>query len=278
MWKTRSERDETIESNMASEDANVNMYRRTRRSMTPFSLFYPWKASNLDTSNQIHHGCWVRLHGSVDLAISAERSRARHEAAGGDHEVGVGLEVLDVVKLRDDVGHELRDLVIRAERSELGQPDRLAVADLVGLLEVLEEGIGVLGLGVPVDIAEVDLAALAGSLACIHEALEPLQTLTGVATVGDGGSTDESAASIGVHPLNVASGSLLRRDVGLGSMVGLVEAEESLDTLLELGLAVALPVVGVERSITPKHGNIVNAVAEVSTRRGPVVSPCAALA
>jgi hypothetical protein len=34
----------------------------------------------------------------------------------------------------------------------------------------------------------------------------------------------------------------------------------------------------VERSITPKHGNIFNAVAKVTTGRGPVVSPGAALA
>lgn len=196
-------------------------------------------------------GC---LSVGVDLTEGAQGSVAGHEVVGGDHEVRVGLKVGDGVELGEVLGEEVALVFGGAKGSELGQPDGSAAADLVGLLDVSDESLTPLSLGVPVNGAEVDLAATL-SVASLEEGLEPLKTLTRVTAVGDGRGTDESLARVRVKPLGVAGSSALRSHGSLASVVGLVEAEDGLGSLLDGLIAVAGPAVGVEGLVVPEHGN-----------------------
>lgn len=214
------------------------------------------------------------LSGGVDLTEGAESRVARHEVVGSDHEVRVGLEVGDGVELGEVLAEE-RGLVFGgAKRSELSQPDGSAAADLVGLLNVGDESLTVLSLRVPVNGAEVDLAASL-SIASLEESLEPLKTLTGVAAVGDGRSTDEDLARVGVKPLSVAGSGTAGSHGSLTSMVGLVEAENGLGSLADGLVGVAVPAVSVEGLVVPEHGHKAILGVETVGRGIPVVSPAA---
>jgi hypothetical protein len=212
------------------------------------------------------------LDGGVNLAKRGDGAVAHQGVV--DPEVRVGLEVIDGVELGDHVGHEVVDLVVVAQRSKLGQPNRAAAANLMGLLDVVEQGVGVLGLGVPVDDAEVN-GASSLSVAGLHEVLQPGDTHLTTA-VGDGGRANLGATSEGVHLLLVHASSIGRRHVGLVNVVGLVEAEKSLGTVGESGLGVLLPVA--KSLLTPAHGDEGDAGVEVATAGAPVVGPVAALA
>lgn len=223
-------------------------------------------------------GCWnslskERLDGGVDVANAAQ-GRSAHELAVGNHEVGVAVEVVESLELGDDVVHEAADLVVRVNGGKLGQPDGLATANIVGVLEVGEEGVGVLGLGVPVDVAKVNLAAV-DAVAGSHELLEPVETLAGLATVADRGSTNLDLAGVLAHVLGVSSGGGTGRHVGLARHVGLVEAEELLAAIGDGGLGVLVPVAGVDRKVTPERGNEVLLARDATARGAPVVEPAA---
>lgn len=216
-----------------------------------------------------------RLEGSVLLAELAEGRGAGHQVVGSDHEVGIGIKVGEGVELGHVLLEEVGLLLAGAERSELGEPDGLVTADLVSLLEVGEESVTILSLGVPVNGAEVDLAATRDGLAGVHERLEPLETLTRVTAVGDGRGTDENLSTVRVHPLGVGGSSLLRSHGSLASMVGLVEAENGLGSSGDGGIAVLLPAAGVDVDVTPEHGNEAVLGVEVVGLRVPVVGPTA---
>lgn len=211
-----------------------------------------------------------RLSGGVHLAVGAELRRRGHEGTGGNHEVGVGVEVLEGLKSGNSLLEPASNGVVRTEGGVLGEPDGLATAGLVGSLEVLEQGLTVLNLGVPVDVAEVVLAA--GRLASRDPALEPGNTLTGKTAVADGGSTDESLARVAVEKLDVGGSSALGGHVGLTTVVGLVEAEDGLGAVGEALVDVLLKVLDLVVGITPESGDVVHTL-DATRGRTPVVSP-----
>lgn len=196
---------------------------------------------------------------SVGLAKAAEGTAVIKETARPCHEVGVGLQVGSALQRGENASQECGSVSIRrAGRCELGQPDGL-VAQLVGVLDVGEESVGILCPGVPVHIAKVVLAA---SLAVAggNPLLQPVQALARCATVGYGWSTNQSLSTELVHVLDVTCSSITRAEVGLPGIVRLVEAEKSLASLRDGALGVGLPVVGVNVSSAPKHWNVVDIV------------------
>jgi len=164
------------------------------------------------------------LETSVDLAVATQAAGGSHKASSRDHEVEVGMKVIESFQLRDDSGQKVADLLVSARGSELGQPDRLAIAGLVSLLKQVEEGISSSGRGIPVNIAEVNLAA-ANAVTSGEKFCKPRDTFTRATAVGDGRGTNQSLASKRVHELNVGSGTSLGGHVGLASIIGLVKAE-----------------------------------------------------
>lgn len=133
------------------------------------------------------------------------------------------MKVREAVQLGKVGLDKAGDLVAAAEGSELGEPYRLAVADLVDRLEVVKEGGGGVGRGVPVGDAEVVSAA--GGVASGNPRLEPVETLAGDVAVGDGRGTDLDLASVAVEVLDVSSGSGAGVQVALSGVVTLVEAQ-----------------------------------------------------
>lgn len=186
------------------------------------------------------------------------------------------MEVLKSIKLRGDGLDEVVDLIGSAKGSELGQPDRLSTASLVGLLEVGEQSIGSRSLMIPVHVAEVNSAASLLLGAGIHESLEPLNTLSWVLTVGDGRSANQGLAGVLVHVLFVSGSGHRRRDIGLSGIVTLVEAEHGLAaTFKRLGGHV-IPALSVDRNRAPEHGNKAELGVETTGALAPVVAPAAA--
>lgn len=218
------------------------------------------------------------LNGGVELAVAAQIVGGAHQVTLGNHEVRVAGKAVNAIKAADDVGHEAVLVIVRAKRSELGQVNGLAATDLLGTINVGEEGVGISSLGVPVDVAAVNGATTLDVVASVVEVSEPVKALTRVATVGDGRCADLSATSILVHPAVVGSSSLLRGHVGLGGMVRLVEAEENLGTRGKALLDIGIPVASVDINITPKGGHVLELLVEVTGQGSPVVGPAALLA
>lgn len=219
----------------------------------------------------------VSLSGGVNATVLGHLGLAGHEHTGLDLEVGVGIKVVESLKTRNGLLEPRSNGLVGALGGELGEPDGLAAADLVGLLEVLEEGLTVLNLGVPVDVAEVVVALLALVVTLLDEVLEPLATLHGETTVADGRSTDEGLTGVGVHELDVGSGSGSRGHVSLATVVGLIEGEDSLSTVGKgLGTVVG-KAVDVDGLVRPEGGDEVQALK--TTGLGvPVVTPATVLA
>jgi hypothetical protein len=219
----------------------------------------------------------VSLSGGVNATVLGHLGLGGHEHTGLDLEVGVGIKVVESLKTRNGLLEPRSNGLVGALGGELGEPDGLAAADLVGLLEVLEEGLTVLNLGVPVDVAEVVVALLALVVTLLDEVLEPLATLHGETTVADGRSTDEGLAGVGVHELDVGSGSGSRGHVSLATVIGLVEGEDSLSTVGEgLGTVVG-KAVDVDGLVGPEGRDEVQAL-ETTGLRVPVVTPATVLA
>lgn len=165
------------------------------------------------------------LSGGVDATVAGHLSLGGHEHTSLDLEVGVSIKGVESLKTRDGLLEPRSNGVVRALGGELGEPDGLATTDLGGLLDVLEEGLTVLNLGVPVDVAEIEVALVTTGL---DESGEPLATLSSETTVADGRSTNEGLASVRVEILDVSSGSGVGGHVSLATVVGLVEGEDGL--------------------------------------------------
>jgi hypothetical protein len=218
------------------------------------------------------------LSGGINAAVGAELSLAGHKHASLDLEVGVSIKVRKVLKLWDGILEPGGNGLIGTSRSELSKPDGLSAASLVGSLEMVEESATVLNLGVPVDVAEVIVALLVELLALGDPALEPLNTLARKTTVADGRGTNEGLSSIWVEPLDMGRGSVGRSHVSLASVVGLVEAEDSLGAITQgLGTVVG-KAVGVERLVVPEGRDEVETLGKTVRRGVPVVTPAAFLA
>lgn len=219
---------------------------------------------------------WNSLSGrGVGLAEGAQAGAGGQDTIA-NHEVGVAVKVRDGIQLGDVGLDEAGDLVVAAERSELGEPDRLVAADLVDGLEVREEGVGSVGGRVPVGDAEV--VGAASSVAGRDPGLEPVQTLAGDVAVGDGRRADLDLAGVGVHVLDVGSGGGSSVQVGLGGKVRLVEAQDVSRAGLDGGVGVGGPAGSVGVNGSPQHGDVVEALGETVGGRVPVVSPRALLA
>jgi hypothetical protein len=216
----------------------------------------------------------ISLSGGVDATVLGHLGLAGHEHAGLDLEVGVGIKVVESLKTRDGLLEPRSNGVVRALGGELGEPDGLAAADIVGLLKVVEESLTVLNLGVPVDVAEVEVALVTTFL---DESREPLTTLHGETTVADGRSTDESLASVRVEELDVSGGGGGRGHVSLATVVGLVEGEDGLGTVLEGLGAVGGEAVDVDGIIGPEGGDEVQAAVKATGLGVPVVTPATVL-
>lgn len=217
------------------------------------------------------------LQRGVEVAEGAEEAGGAEKAVGSDHEVRVGVEVVERLELGHDLLEEAAGVLL-VEGSKLSKPDGLAVAGLVGVLEVVEQGVGVLRLRVPVNGAEVDLAATL-SLAGAHELFEPVDALVRVATVGDGGRTNLGLVGVLGKVLLVSSSGSRGGHVGLASIVGLVEAHQVLSAIVQTPLGIRVPSVGVNRNVTPEHGDVGHVLGIEKTRVAvPVESPSAALA
>lgn len=212
------------------------------------------------------------LQRGVDVANGAEEGVGAQQVTGGGHEVGVAVEVVEAVELGDDLLEEAVGVLL-VKRSKLGKEDGLVAAGLVGILEVAEQSVGVLRLGVPVNVAEVDVAVASASA---HEAVQPGDTFARVAAVGDGRSTDLDLAGVGAHVLSVSGSGSGGRHVGLAGVVGLVEAEHGLGAVGDGLLGIGVPVVGVLRLVAPKHRNELKLGAETVGVGSPVVGPTAA--
>jgi hypothetical protein len=210
-----------------------------------------------------------RLRGVGEgVAVRAHGVALDHHAVSR-HEVGVVLDEREGCVSLDLVNDDLQlpvDLLVGTAKGELGDPDGLP-EQVVNVDEVLEEGVGVEA--VDVDVDEVNHALAVASL---EKALEPADSLMSGTAVGDGGSTDTSLASEGVHQLNVRGGSLLRREVGLSGVVGLVEAEESLGARIDHLLGVGSPCSGEALGDAPAHGDELKTSVRV-VGLGPVVCP-----
>lgn len=142
---------------------------------------------------------------------------------------------------------------LSANGSKLGNPDG-ETGSVVDGLEMAEEVIAVVA--VPVNGSEVVRAlATAGA----NELLEPRDALAVSTAIGDGGSADASLAGKGVHVLNVGSSGDRGRDVGLASVVGLVEAEKSSSSVGNGLLGVVGPARREVIAGSPEHGNELNA-------------------
>lgn len=217
----------------------------------------------------------ANLSGGVDVAVVAG-GVAVHQDAIANHEVAVAHDVVEGVELGKGLLQESADLVVRARGSKLGKDDRLATADLVGLLKLGEESVNSRGRGVPVDVAEVESTAAVLSAAGIDEALEPRKTLAISTRVGDRGSTDKSLARVLVQELGVSSSGSSRRQVRLRRNIGLVEGEDGLGAGGKSGLSLSIEASGVFRLRSPESGNIA-VLAGVDARgpEAPVVGPVA---
>lgn len=217
----------------------------------------------------------ANLSGGVDVAIVAG-GVAVHQDAIANHEVAVAHDVVESVELGKGLLQESADLIVRARGSKLGDDDRLATADLVGLLKLGEQSVDGRGGGVPVDVAEVESATAILSAAGIDEALEPRKTLANSTRVGDRGSTDKCLARVLVQELGVRGSGSSRRQVRLADNIGLVEAEDGLGAGGKSDLNLGIEASGVVRGRAPQSGNIA-VLAGVDARgvEAPVVGPVA---
>ena len=197
-----------------------------------------------------------------------------HEVAGGSHEVGVSLNKVERLELGDGVVHEVVLVVVGGVGGgELGDPDRLALADGESRVDLVNEGGLPLRIRVPVDGAEVE-GALA--VALVDPLLEVAETLVGVARVGDGGSTDTGLSLEGVHVLDVPVDGIANGHVGLGGDIRLVEGEDSLGAGSDGSSSVLVP--GAEAGRVAQHGDEADGWVEAIGGLPPVVSPAAAWA
>lgn len=215
----------------------------------------------------------MRLGGSINLAVSAKVGLGGHKAALADNEVGVGIEILKLLKSGDSLLEPRGNSLIGTLGGELGQPDRLVTASLVGLVEVVKEGLTVLNLGVPVNVAEVVVTLFIKGVTSGDESLQPLETLTRVAAVGDARGTDESLLGILVEELDVGRSSPASIHVGLATIVRLVEAEDGLGTVVKRLLNVLGEARSVGLGVIPEHGDIVELGVKAVRLGVPVVSP-----
>lgn len=210
------------------------------------------------------------LSGGVDATVAGHLSLGGHEHTSLDLEVGVSIKGVESLKTRDGLLEPRSNGVVRALGGELGEPDGLATTDLGGLLDVLEEGLTVLNLGVPVDVAEIEVALVTTGL---DESGEPLATLPSETTVADGRSTNEGLASVRVEILDVSSGSGLRGHVSLATVVGLVEGEDGLGAVGKGLSAVGGEAVDVDGIVRPESGDEVQATVKTAGLGVPVVTP-----
>ena len=215
----------------------------------------------------------IHLHGGVDVAEGAEGVGRLHQASLGEVEVRVPLDkiVLGVgVKLVERLGDERVDVTVGG--GELGHPNVVLAAGVVDLLEVLEEQVGTsfASRSIPVSVATVHGAVGAASF---HEGAEPLGTLTGRFTAGDGGGHDLGLTHEGLHERLVGSGGRGSVHVALAGVVTLVEAEDGVGTGIDGLLGVLRPALAVVLLGSPEGRDILDGSLESIRLGAPVVGP-----
>jgi len=102
---------------------------------------------------------------------------------------------------------------------ELGDPEVLLLAEIVDIGDVLLE-VGGVGAAIPVEGDDVDVAVSAS----LKEGREPLETLAGLDTVGDGGGDESGFAREGVHVGDPVFGRVAESHIGLRGEIRLVES------------------------------------------------------
>ena len=171
------------------------------------------------------------------------RAQLRQGVTAGQHPVDLEIRIaLDaialVVEIRQHGVHEVSLLLDATGGLELGQPDRTSTGHGLGILDMLLEGVDtvLIGIAVPVDGDEIDLAARARG----HEFRQPVETRC-AAAVAHGRRADLDLVAEFLHVVP-GGGGFFGGHVGLGAEVGLVETEDVGravgDGLLDVGLPV----------------------------------------
>jgi len=150
---------------------------------------------------------------------------------------------------------------------ELGDPEvLLLLAEIVDIRDVLLE-VGGVGTAIPMEGEDVDVAVSASS----EEGREPLETLAGLDTVGDGGGDESGFARKGVHVGDPVFGCVAESHVGLGGEIRLVESQQGGAPAADSCLCLCMPFT---KAIgTPKHGDVFQRTSVTALVHTPVVNP-----